>query len=281
MLKKIYLEISNCCNMACSFCHGTARKPRMMSAAEFEAITEAVRGRAEYLYFHLMGEPLLHPELPGFIVSAAGKGFRPVVTTNGTLLAERKEELLSTPLYKINISLHSAEANAGVRQAEYLENCIRFAQPAAAGGILTVFRLWNKGGQEENNDAILEVLREAYPQKWGKTRSGFRLADRTFLEFGERFEWPDTGAGEYGEELFCWALRDQIGILCDGSVVPCCLDADGEMTLGNLFRGDLDTILSSERARRIFDGFSAHRAVEELCRKCGYAAVTKKHRARG
>ena len=280
MLKKIYLEISNICNLSCSFCHGTARAPRMMSAAEFETATDAVKRKAEFLYFHLMGEPLLHPELPAFIASAAGKGFRPIVTTNGTLLAERGEKLLQTPLYKVNISLHSAEANPASDFGDYLRNCVDFAKPAAGKGILVVFRLWNRGGLEKNNDEMISALKKSYPLEWEKTRSGRRLADRTFLEYGERFDWPDSAAEEHGGNLFCWALRDQIGILCDGSVVPCCLDADGVMTLGNIFTDDLDEILSSERARRIYDGFSVHRAAEELCRRCGYAEE-KKYRAQG
>ncbi len=280
MLKKIYLEITDICNLSCSFCHGTNRLPRMMSPEEFDAVTEMIKGRAEFLYFHLMGEPLMHPDLPAFIRLAAEKGFRPVLTTNGTLLPDRADELLDAPLYKINISLHSVEANSADPAEEYLAGCTAFTKAAAEKGILCVFRLWNAGGLEKNNGFLIDRLRADYPGEWGKTRSGFRLAGRTFLEFGEKFDWPDNAAGEHEGDLFCYALRDQIGILCNGSVVPCCLDADGAMNLGNIFDTDLDAILSSDRARRIYNGFSAHRATEDLCRRCGYAAVTKRHRAR-
>ncbi len=280
MLKKIYLEITDICNLSCSFCHGTLREPRMMSAEEFSSITEKIRGRAEYLYFHLMGEPLMHPGLPAFIRMASEKGFKPVLTTNGTLLPERGGEILQTPLYKINISLHSAEANPGRASEGYAEGCIAFAKAAARKGVLTVFRLWNKGGLETNNGALLSVLKSGYPGEWEKTRSGYRLADRTFIEFGEKFDWPDTHAQKHEGEMFCYALRDQIGILCDGTVVPCCLDAEGIMALGNIHGSDLEAVLSSEKARKIYDGFSSHRASEELCTRCGYAAVTKKYRVR-
>lgn len=280
MRKKIYLEITNICNLSCSFCHGTDREPRMLTAGEFETITDKLRGRAEYLYFHLMGEPLMHPELPVFICSAAEKGFKPVLTTNGTLLPERGTQILSTPLYKVNLSLHSAEANSDQPAGNYPAGCIVFAKAAAERGILSVFRLWNKGGLEKNNPLLLAQLQDAYPGRWEKTRSGYRLAERTFLEFGEKFDWPDPGADEHEGEQFCYALRDQIGILCDGTVVPCCLDAEGLLKLGNIFETDLDTILSAERARRIYNGFSSHRATEDLCRRCGYAAVTKRYRAR-
>lgn len=280
MLKKIYLEITDICNLSCSFCHGTLREPRMMSAEEFSSITEKIRGRAEYLYFHLMGEPLMHPGLPAFIRMASEKGFKPVLTTNGTLLPERGGEILQTPLYKINISLHSAEANPGRASKGYAEGCIAFAKSAARKGVLTVFRLWNKGGLETNNGALLSVLKAWYPGEWEKTRSGYRLADRTFIEFGEKFDWPDAHAQKHEGEMFCYALRDQVGILCDGTVVPCCLDAEGIMALGNIHCSDLEAVLSSEKARKIYDGFSSHRASEELCTRCGYAAVTKKYRVR-
>ena len=251
-----------------------------MSAEEFSSITDKIRGRAEYLYFHLMGEPLMHPGLPAFISMASEKGFKPVLTTNGTLLPERGGEILQTPLYKINISLHSAEANPGRASEGYAEECIAFAKAAARKGVLTVFRLWNKGGLETNNGALLSVLKSGYPGEWEKTRSGYRLADRTFIEFGEKFDWPDAHAQKHEGEMFCYALRDQVGILCDGTVVPCCLDAEGIMALGNIHGSDLEAVLSSEKARKIYDGFSSHRASEELCTRCGYAAVTKKYRVR-
>ena len=162
----------------------------------------------------------------------------------------------------------------------YAEECIAFAKAAARKGVLTVFRLWNKGGLETNNGALLSVLKSGYPGEWEKTRSGYRLADRTFIEFGEKFDWPDAHAQKHEGEMFCYALRDQVGILCDGTVVPCCLDAEGIMALGNIHGSDLEAVLSSEKARKIYDGFSSHRASEELCTRCGYAAVTKKYRVR-
>ena len=280
MFKKVYVEITNICNLSCSFCHKTEREGRMMSAEEFVTIADRLKGRAQQLYFHLMGEPLLHPELPGFIRLAAERGFSPVITTNGTLLPQRGRDILLEHLHKINISLHSAEANPDRAADDYLSGCISFAKASAKNGVYTVFRLWNIGGLEQNNAGLLAGLKAEYPCEWETTRSGYRIADRTFIEFGEKFDWPDLDAEVHDGELFCYALRDQAGILCDGTVVPCCLDADGRMALGNILRDDLDEILSSDRARRIYDGFSSHRPVEDLCRRCGYASVTKKFRAR-
>ena len=110
-----------------------------------------------------------------------------------------------------------------------------------------------------------------FPGDWVKERLGTRIADRTYLEYGDKFDWPDLAAAEGDSHVFCYGLRDQLGILCDGTVVPCCLDHDGDLTLGNLLRQDMEEILNSPRAKAIYEGFSHRQAPEELCRKCGYA----------
>ena len=274
MLKKIYLEITNVCNLSCSFCHKTKRPHKLLTEDEFEALTDKLRDKAKHLYFHLMGEPTLHPLLPKFIETAKSKGFKPMLTTNGSLLGIKGNLLLQALPYKINVSLHAPDANPTFADESYLNNCISFAKQAAEKGCIVALRLWNLGTSADNSE-ILKKLHESFPGEWETVRSnnGYKLAPRLFLEYGEHFEWPDYSAPEQGKEsdAFCFALRDQIGVLSDGTVVPCCLDADGNLALGNLFESDLESILSSERATNIYGGFTRRRACEELCRKCGYA----------
>ena len=281
MISKAYLEITNICNLACSFCHGTRRAPRTLTESEFETLTDALRGKIKYLYFHLMGEPLSHPLLPRFIDRAKEKGFCPVLTTNGSLLGKRGGELMQALPDKISISLHAPAANAAFADPTYFDTCLAFARQAAEKGCIVALRLWNLGGEGEGeNAAILSRLHEAYPGEWTTTRrNSTRLGvERVYLEWSEHFEWPDPTANalDPDADLFCYGLRDQIGILSDGTVVPCCLDADGNLPLGNLFETPLDEILSSPRAKAIYDGFTAHRASEELCRRCGYARSIRK-----
>jgi len=274
MLDKIYLEITNVCNLDCTFCHKTARAKKLMSAQEFDLLIDKLAGTAKYLYFHLMGEPTLHPLLPHFIRTARDKGFLPMITTNGSLLREKGEALLSALPYKISISLHAPEANAAFAADGYLESCVSFAKEAAARGCIVALRLWNLGSGADNS-SILAYLHAAFPNEWGKVRGGssLRLADKLFLEWGERFDWPDPALPECppDADLFCYGLRDQIGVLVDGTVVPCCLDAEGTLALGNLFVSDLEDVLTSPRAKAIYDGFTHRRAVESFCRTCGYA----------
>ena len=262
MLKKAYLEITNVCNLSCAFCPGTKRESRFLTQAEFDLLTDRLRGRVPYLYFHLMGEPLLHPLLGRFLQIAGDKGFRVMLTTNGTLLHERAETLLSAPaLHKINLSLQSFEANPGGDLENYVNQCAGFARRASEEGKLCELRLWNHGGLESLNERILEILRTHFPEPWESSPRSVKLRDRVWLAEDDRFDWPDLGAADRGERCFCYGLRDQIGVLCDGTVVPCCLDHNGEQPLGNLFRQSLEEIMSTEAAQAIYRGFSQRRAV--------------------
>ena len=135
MINKAYLEITNVCNLACSFCHKTKRKKKFMTAEEFDLLTDRLRGKVEYLFFHLMGEPTLHPSLPDFVKMAKEKGFSPMLTTNGSLLSKCGDDLLAAPFYKISISLHAPAANPAFADPSYLDNCADFALKASEKGI--------------------------------------------------------------------------------------------------------------------------------------------------
>jgi len=270
--QKVYLEISNICNLSCRFCPGTRRKPKIMNEAEFSVLLPRLRPWTDFLYFHLMGEPLCHPLLADYLKLAGEHGFRVILTTNGTLLQKQQTILLSSPaLHKVNISLHAFEANdLSVPFEDYLRQCFAFGK-AAEGKKIIIFRLWNQGGADKRNADILSVLESVFPKPWVEERRGIRIGNRVYLEYGDKFDWPDLRAEDQGNQVFCYGLRDQIGVLCDGTVVPCCLDHDGDLALGNLLESDLDEILESERAQAIYQGFKQRYAAEELCRKCGYA----------
>lgn len=298
MIDRCYLEITNICNLDCIFCPKNERKKRKLSEAEFDLLTDRLKGEVRFLYFHLMGEPMLHAQLPRFVEIAKAKGFVPVLTTNGTLLSTPiAQQLLDALPYKIQISLHSQEGNEklGVRSEElgvrseklgvrseglerYIDEVMQFARIAGERGTVVVLRLWNQGGYDSANEQVLRCLERHIPHPWTERYDGFKLTDKIYLEYDKMFEWPEEEHEALSVESFCYALRNQVGVLVDGSVVPCCLDHDGTMTLGNLFEQPLSEILALPRARNIYEGFSQHRAVEPLCQRCGYAAVTKRFR---
>ena len=304
MIDRCYIEITNTCNLNCDFCPKHHRKKRQLSAEEFNLITDKVRGKVCFLYFHLMGEPLLHPLLPQFVRMANEKGFKTVLTSNGTLL-HRCIPLLDALPHKIQLSLHSHESNARGELASYMQEVMNFSMQAAEKGTCMVLRLWNQGGRDLENEEVMRLIEQYVPKPWKERPDGFRLADHLYLEFDRKFVWPTAGeessemAGEESSEmageksskndkndktekkqLFCKALIKQIGVLSDGSLVPCCLDHDGDVVLGNLLNQSLEEILASPRAQTLIEGFKHHMASEKLCQNCESALAGNSFRGK-
>jgi MoaA/NifB/PqqE/SkfB family radical SAM enzyme len=278
MYAKVYVEITNICNMSCSFCHGHSRTLGRMTREQFAQVLERLQGKTHHIYYHLMGEPLSHPQLPEFIGMAREQGLRSIITTNGTLLARRGQELIQAGPHKVSISLHSFEGELGGTAGQdeaayerYMTQVADFADQASQAGIIVVLRLWNRGHDGGRNDRTFEYLRSRLEGQWVENTRGIRIRDKLHLEWGDRFAWPDLAAEVQGEEVSCWGLKDHFGILCDGTVVPCCLDSNGVIALGNIFEEDIEVILGSPRARAMVEGFACRQASEELCRRCGYA----------
>lgn len=301
MIDRCYIEITNTCNLDCHFCPKHHRKRRQLSEEEFDLLTDRVRGKVCFLYFHLMGEPLLHPLLPQFVTMAREKGFKTVLTSNGTLL-HRAMALLDTLPYKIQLSLHSHESNARGELSEYMDQVMRFSTQAAGKGTCMVLRLWNQGGMDRENEEVMRLIEKYVPKPWKERPDGFRLCDNLYLEFDRKFEWPGGGGkaasddsdgkqeesddkleaspSKSKQEYFCKALIKQIGVLSDGSLVPCCLDHDGDVILGNLFHQSLEEILASPRAQALVEGFRHHAATEPLCQSCESSLVNKSFRGK-
>ena len=271
MFTRVYVEITNICNMRCSFCHGHSREPRRMTLEEFRKVLDKLEGHTQTVYYHLMGEPLLHPQLPEFMELAHSRGFKSILTTNGTLLKKREGELLRARPHKISVSLHSFEEGSEEKHRQYLEDVASFASEAAQAGIIMVLRLWNRGGDEGKNDETLSMLRDLLPGEWSETNRGMKIRHKLFLEWGDRFQWPDREAEDGGPAVYCYGLKDHFGILCDGTVVPCCLDSDGVISLGNIFCETVPEILAKGRTQAMIEGFRNRNTPEALCRRCGFA----------
>ena len=279
MFNKIYVEIGNICNLRCSFCPELKRERRQMTADEFEYVCHAIKGHTNYIYLHVMGEPLLHPELEKILAIAHSQGFRVCITTNGTLIKKNAELLFSHSevIHKVNISVHAIEGN-GIeeRLKSYMGEVVDFAKAASERGIFTILRLWNLDSSEAlganlQNEQIEDILHREFSAEWKKRWNGYMLADRIFLEFAGAFVWPVESDAAEQKIGSCRGLIDQIAILADGAVVPCCLDSEGVISLGNIFESSLESILESHRAQAIKEGFLHGEMREEMCKKCSYA----------
>ncbi len=284
-MKKLYAEITNVCNLRCSFCPPSARAGEFISVDRFRVLLERIAGKAELLYFHLKGEPLLHPEIGTLLDLAGEAGFAVAVTTNGTPLPRRAEELIGkTALRRLNVSLHAlpeAGAANGADAAERLDEILeaverlRAADPARASLKTVSLRLWNRSDEAET-DALAAGIERRFALEPGTLSARLAGSRGVLLRSGlsvhpaERFQWPSLGGADRGERGFCRGLRDQAGILVDGTVVPCCLDGEGDIPLGNIYEATWEEIMASPRARALRDGFSERRVVESLCRTCGF-----------
>lgn len=281
--KKVYIEITNVCNLKCEFCPQDNRKPKFMEKDEFGSILDKVKDYTDYVYFHVKGEPLLHPNLDEFLDMAFEKNLKVNLTTNGTLINKKMKMLLSKPsLRQINVSLHSLEQNQWFTNKDsYMDYILQFIDLAKDKELIVALRLWNLSSEtnenQEKNSFILEKLKDAFHLDYNlagefKKKRGLKIKERLYLNEDVEFIWPSLDNDIYEEKGFCYGLRDQLGILVDGTVVPCCLDSEGVINLGNINEIDLADVLEGSRAKALYDSFSNRTAIEELCKRCGYRA---------
>ncbi len=248
-----------------------------MSPDEFRLVVEKIRPFTNYIYLHVLGEPLLHPQLDEILSIAEAAGLNINITTNGGLLERKKEILFRHSVRQVNISLHDAEENiAPEKWDDYLKSSLDFAQKAAPDMYICL-RLWNSTSETSQVFNSLFLSRIAAKFNFaeetlnGNTNgNGIKLAEHIFLQRAPRFEWPDEKQVGTQTLKHCYALRDHIAILADGQVVPCCLDADASILLGNIFTGDLLEILKTQRTIDIKKGFEQRKVVEPLCATCGF-----------
>jgi radical SAM protein with 4Fe4S-binding SPASM domain len=282
--KKIYIEITNVCNLACSFCPRTKRQPGFMDTETFSNILDQIKPYTDYIYFHVKGEPFLHPEIDQLLDISYEKGFYVNITTNGTLIHKVGDRIWMKPaLRQINFSIHSLSVNKDYENEEdYLKNILKFInETREKRKILFSLRLWNlnkdntTNAEVKKNHALLDQLQKEFQLEDQIEESvlpgrGLALAKNVYLNQDYEFTWPALHEEEDNGIGFCHGLRNQVAILVDGTIVPCCLDGEGVINLGNVNTQNFSEIINSERAIAIYEGFSGRYAVEELCRKCGY-----------
>ncbi|KGR86593.1 radical SAM/SPASM domain-containing protein [Lysinibacillus boronitolerans] len=281
--KKVYIEITSVCNLACSFCPPTARAKGLIKVEQFNKILDEIRPHTKYIYLHVKGEPLLHPRIDQLLDAAHAKGFKVNITTNGTLIKKNREKILGKPaLRQINFSLHSFDGHEGSENREkYLGDILDFVRDSREYNTIISYRLWNLQQDHvsdvaaRRNRETLEMLENEYNLDYRieekvEPGKGVKIAPHVYLNQDHEFRWPSLLEPEDEGKGFCHALRSQAAILVDGTVVPCCLDGEGVINLGNVHEKSFSEIVEGERANKIVAGFSRREAVEELCRKCGY-----------
>ncbi|MCK5780686.1 MAG: radical SAM protein [Psychrilyobacter sp.] len=282
--KKVYIEITNQCNLKCSFCPQGERKPRIMTKSEFRHILEEIKPYSDYVYLHVKGEPLSHPQISNFFDIAEEFGIKVNITSNGTLIDRVGSKIIGKKSFRqINFSLHSFDGDLDkIEENNYVKNILKFTKKSLEmSNTYISLRLWNFHSENKNiiqmkgNREILKIIEEFFSLDYKLEDKlipgrGLKIKDKLYLNSDLEFKWPSLDEIEENEDGFCYGLRTQIAVLVDGTVIPCCLDSEGVVDLGNIYETPFKEIVEGKRANAIYDGFSDNKAVEELCKKCTF-----------
>jgi radical SAM protein with 4Fe4S-binding SPASM domain len=281
--RRANVEISNICNLKCSFCPEVERQKQVMQPESFDQLAEQLAPLVDEVCLHLMGEPLNHPRFAEFIAACARHELPVNLTTNGLLLhGTRREWALHPTVRQVNISVHSFEANFGPRDVSaYMERVFQFTREALEKrpDLYINLRLWDltdPSSLNETNAAIRQHIENEFHIDLSslkvdiRRRKNLPLAGRIYLHFDSRFTWPAPSLPVISRSGFCHGLSNHFGIHADGTVVPCCLDKEAVINLGNVGEQKLLDILQSTRAESIRQGFARGERVEDLCQRCPF-----------
>jgi radical SAM protein with 4Fe4S-binding SPASM domain len=279
MFKRVYLEISNICNVQCSFCPVPEKDKKLMDLVEFEAVLKEVSPLAEIVCLHLLGEPLAHPKFSEILDICERYNTQIDLTTNGMLIKRYAARIINSPsIRQVNFSLQAFKDNFPNRDLDpFLLPIFEFAQTAHAlrPALYINFRLWNQQSNDADNEDVFLKIESYFNVKinrnieTGAIKSK-KLWNRVYLHFDSRFEWPSFSLPYLGARGRCHGAVNHIGIHADGTVVPCCLDKNGAINLGNVKEQSLHDILNSERFIKMRDGFLNGVLVESFCQHCSF-----------
>lgn len=264
MYKKIYIEITNDCNLSCSFCIKNKRVKKYMSFNDFKTVLNNIEGYTKYIYLHVLGEPLMHPSINEFI-NYASKRYKVNITTNGYLI---NNIINNKNIRQINISLHSFSDKYNISLEDYINNIFNVVEILKKFTYVS-FRLWTNN---KYSNKIIDLINKKYNVNLdiNNIKNNTTITNNVFISINEEFIWPDKNNGYYNEVGTCYALRDHIGILVDGTIIPCCLDSKGDIKLGNIFKDSLNNIIRNDRYQNMLNGFKNNEKCELLCKKCKY-----------
>lgn len=259
--KKIYIETTNLCNLNCDFCIKNRRKKEIMTIQNFKIILSKIKNYTNYIYLHILGEPLLNPKLNEFILLASNEGFNINITTNGYLIDKIKD---NKNIRQVNISLHSFDVKYNVELKKYLNNIFDSVEELIKNDTYVSLRLWVKNKYSED---IINEVNNYYKVNITKNT---KIKENLFFNFEKQFIWPNLNNSYYNESGKCYGLTDHIGILVDGTIVPCCLDTLGIINLGNIFKEEIDEILNKKTVIKMIEGFKNNKKEMELCKHCNF-----------
>ncbi|MDN5091477.1 radical SAM/SPASM domain-containing protein [Aliarcobacter butzleri] len=279
----MHIEITNICNLKCTFCPPKILPNKTMTLDKFDELNLQLKEFTTELAYHIVGDPLVLSNLDEYLNISSKHNLKVNITTTANNINKKHYETLLNPTIKqINFSINSYNANSHKKSLdEYLEPIIefvKFAQKQKHEYFIN-FRIWNL--DEENsakgfNLKVFNKINEAFDTNidiedvYKNRPKNIRIDRKIFFNFDEYFNWPNLENKEVSKTGFCYGLDSHFGVLSNGDVVPCCLDKDAIINLGNIEDNSLKNILTSKRVKDIQNGFKKDILVKELCQKCEY-----------
>ena len=265
--KKIYVEITNNCNLDCYFCIKNKRDKKYMTIEEYNHVLSEIKPYTDYVYLHLMGEGLLHPKINEIINITHDNNIKVNITTNGYLINRIKN---NRNIRQINISLQSFDEKYKISLKDYLNNIFNTIE--TLDNTIINYRLWVN---TKYYNEFISILENKYNKKIICNTNGNCTLDKNiFISIKNEFEWPKKDReGELHQNYkkgSCRALKNHIGILSNLDVVACCLDSNGDICFGNLNDTSLSKILNSKRFVTMKENLNNNIKTENLCLNCKY-----------
>lgn len=267
-LKKIYLEITNKCNLSCSFCIKNKKKITSITLDNYKYIIDKIKPYTKELYLHILGEPLMHPDINYFIDYATNAGLMVNITTNGYLINNIKD---NHNIHRLNISLHSYHEKYNIHLEDYLNNIFNVVDSIRDKAYVSL-RLWVK---DNHTSSIIAYLNNRYHTDISSVLNNqkIKITNNLLIDTFHCFIWPDLNNSYYCDKGTCRGLIDHIGILSDGTIVPCCLDTTGVLNLGNIYQDNIPDIYKKPFVKEMIQGFKENKKIAELCKHCHFLEV--------
>ncbi len=267
---KIYVEITNYCNLSCTFCSKDSLPKKEMTIDEFKIVIDKIKNYTDSIYLHVKGEPLLHSKLDDILNICDKNDIKVNITTNGTLLKKQKDVIVKHKIKQINVSLHSE--NDISNYFDYVFNvCDELSKK-----MTIVYRIWVLSSLklDKISTKIVDKIKNHYLLSTEivnkiNNEKNIKIKDNIYLDKDLEFTWPkmSNNKNDFGT---CLGTKTHIAILSNGTITACCLDSRGIINLGNIFKNSIDEVLKSEKFIKINNGFKNHKITCDLCKSCTY-----------
>lgn len=268
MIKRIYIEITNVCNLSCAFCKKNHRNAHFLTLKEFKHILNQIKPYTSYIYLHVQGEPLMHPQLKEFLDLAYNMKFYVHLTTNGTLLHKHLMLMQHPSIRKLAISLQAIDYSS-IGLEDYFKTLSSLIEQKPSNQYLEL-RFWNYNQLQKQSSYLYQKLQHHFFFQPTKKPNSFQIQDKVYVHLDSIWQWPSMLDEDQSHIGYCLGAKEMLAILSNGQVTACCMDESGQINFGNIFQQSIKDILASKRYLDMVNGFNKHQVVESLCQKCTY-----------